>query len=284
MSIPPLSAIAANGVVRSPTSTAAKSPDMAIDDETPSPLLDTVEPLQTEAVNGVDDGTERQVESLRRRSYTQEYIDLLKEQVQWLKEQIRLKEELRSKEFQRLEEKRKADEKIKRLEEELRFEQRQRLEEKRKADEKIRRLEEELRSKLGSLSDDDLEVDFTICIREEGGEASWRMCKLDTGSPIHNLIASSALKGLHLKRRDYTGDPIIGIGGKPSGITPKEEVELEWHVKGMTKTYTTWFTVWEEVNEGVKVPLGVDVLMGRKTIAEIEVILRNRPIYLISSI
>jgi hypothetical protein len=51
-------------------------------------------------------------------------------------------------------------------------------------------------------------------------------------------------------------------------------------VWGKSKTYTTWFTVWDE--DVVGADLGVDILLGRETIAAKRFLIRNTEVYLIS--
>src|SRR6266536_1161301 len=103
-----MSAGAANDAVLSPTLAAAQFPDMAFEDETPSPLLDIVEATPTKLVNDVDDSTKEHMASIAI-PYAEKCIRLLEEELKSYKlEQLQL-----------LEGKRKIDEKIKRLEEEI---------------------------------------------------------------------------------------------------------------------------------------------------------------------
>lgn len=126
----------------------------------------------------------------------------------------------------------------------------------------------------------DLEIAFPMIILNERGSFDTRMCRLDTGSPTVNLVTSSALEGLSVERRPYQGMPIVGIGGRAEGTIPKEQVQLQWHVRGKHKTYKTWFTVWEE--ETAETELGIDILLGRDTIAAERFLIRNTEVYLIN--
>jgi hypothetical protein len=246
-----IAAIAAGNAILFLPPTAPQLPDMAFEEQTCSSSPDINSTLSTRDTNGVSNTTEPQAESLR------DKYDKLRDKYDELRDKNdQLKDSYHEIEKQHMEKCHRLEQRIIALEAELNVE------------------------RLLWQTDYGLVVDITIAIRERGGnEPSLRMCKLDTGCPELNLIARSALQGLNPDKRDYSGTPVIGLGSK--GITPKEEVELEWHVRGKPhQEYTDWFTVWEEEHEGNEISLGVDVLIGRRTLAERHFLLRNRNVYL----
>lgn len=278
-----IAAIAAGNAISFLPPTAPQLPDMAFEEQTCSSSPDINSTSSTRDTNGVSNTTEPQAESLR------DKYDKLRDKYDELRdENDRLKDSYHEIEKQHMEKCHWLEQRIIALEAKLNFKRLLWQTETQKLSEKVRKLNLELGytngvqdpHEDGGLEDDELVVDITIAIRERGGnEPSLRRCKLDTGCPELNLIARSVLQGLNPDKRDYNGAPVVGLGGK--GITPKEEVELEWHVRGKPhQEYTDWFTVWEEEHEGNEVSLGVDVLIGRKTLAERHFLSRNRNVYL----
>jgi hypothetical protein len=248
--------------VSNPPSPPGQRLDMAIEDNV---LLTSVETHDTGAMlqaNGASDSGTSQ-EASPRRWTGEDLIVLLQENRDRMKEirdMYKEKEEMRQ-------EKEEMMKLIKTLQEEI---------------EEQKKMINGQKSLTSNTAGDrnDLNVEFRMLIHKEHGSDELRMCRLDTGSPMVNLVASSALQGLAPQRRAYKGMPIRGIEGTTSGIIPEWEVELRWHVRGKSKTYTTWFTVWDE--DVVGADLGVDILLGRETIAAERFLIRNTEVYLIS--
>jgi hypothetical protein len=255
--------------VSNPSSPPGQCLDMAIEDNVLSTSVETHDTgAMLQANSASDSGTSQ--EASPRRWTDEDHFGLLEEnRAQWKKicDMYEEREEMRQEKEEMRQQKEDMMKLIETLQEEI---------------EEQKKMINGQKSLTSNTAGDrnDLDVEFGMLIHKEHGSYELRMCRLDTGSPMVNLVASSALQGLAPQRRAYKGMPIRGIEGTASGIIPEWEVELRWHVWGKSKTYTTWFTVWDE--DVVGADLGVDILLGRETIAAKRFLIRNTEVYLIS--
>jgi len=92
------------------------------------------------------------------------------------------------------------------------------------------------------------------------GRKKMNLAKLDTAAAI-DILSLEILERLELPMEEYHGGDISPLGDP---IRPLGQITLDWHVKAMSKVYTTTFAVLDN-----RATRGFDALLGCRTIGEI---------------
>jgi len=92
------------------------------------------------------------------------------------------------------------------------------------------------------------------------GRRKMNLAKLDTAAAI-DILSLEILERLELPMEEYHGGDLSPLGDP---IRPLGQVTLDWHIKAMSKVYTTTFAILD--NQATR---GFDALLGSKTIGEV---------------
>jgi len=105
------------------------------------------------------------------------------------------------------------------------------------------------------------------------GSKTFRRATLDTGADL-NLIAEKALKDLKFVRLgSWCNGPVTTLNPDMT-ITPIEEVEIAWRVRGKVPEYNTKFAVIEEAQAR-----DFDILLGKIFIQENRFLVRDPTVW-----
>lgn len=113
---------------------------------------------------------------------------------------------------------------------------------------------------LGSGPNVNWKTVLYMIIHLPDGRKKMNLAKLDTAAAI-NILNVEILERLELPMEEYHGGDISPLGDP---IRPLGQVTLDWHIKAMSKVYTTTFAVLDS-----QATRGFDALLGCRTIGEI---------------
>ena len=103
---------------------------------------------------------------------------------------------------------------------------------------------------------------FKICFHKPDGKCATRVGKLDTAASA-NVMSQAVFSSLGMNMEAWDG-PALKPMGNGDSLIPLGKLNIDWHVSGKCKTYTSDFAILEH-----SLSKDFDVLLGEHTMQEV---------------